>query len=62
MYNSIILSSYLFGSVFLFSKSLELINRSLLENKKIPHKLILINGLTFILSGSVIIYSFILLA
>ena len=62
MYNSIILSSYLFGSVFLFSKSIELINRSLLENKKIPPKLILINGLTFIMSGSIIIYSFILLA
>jgi hypothetical protein len=62
MYNSIILSSYLFGYVFLFSKSLELINRSLLENKKIPPKLIIINGLTFIMSGSVIIYTFILLA
>ena len=34
MYNYIILSCFLFGSVFLCSKSLELINRSLLENKK----------------------------
>ena len=59
MYNSIILSCCLFGSVFLFSKSLELINMSLLENKKIPHKLILINGLTFVTSGSIIIYSFV---
>ena len=58
MYNSIILSSCLFGSVYLFSKSLELINRSLLENKKMPPKLIIINGLTFMLSGSIIIYSF----
>jgi hypothetical protein len=56
MYNYIILSSCLFGSVFLFSKSLELINRSLLENKKIPHKLILINGITFVASGSIFLY------
>ena len=58
MYNSIILSSCLFGSFYICSKSLELINTSLLENKKIPRKLILINGLTFVLSGSIIIYSF----
>jgi hypothetical protein len=61
MYNSIILTSSLFGSVYLYSKSLELINKSLLENKKISHKLILINGLTFVLSGSIIIYNFSLL-
>jgi len=34
IYNSIILFSSLFGSVYLMSTSLELINRSLLENKK----------------------------
>lgn len=56
MYNSIILSSCLFGSFYLFSQSLKLINRSQLENKQLPNKLILINGFTFILSGSVIIY------
>lgn len=59
MYNSIILSSCLFGSVYLFSKSLELINISFLENKKIPHNLLLINGLTILMSGSIFVYSFI---
>jgi hypothetical protein len=58
MYDSIILSSCLFGSVYIFSKSLELINMSLLENKKIPRKLIVINGLAFIISGSIIILNF----
>jgi len=61
MYNSIILSSCLFGSVYLISISLELINLSLLENKKIPHKLIIINGLTFVVSSSIFIYGFTLL-
>lgn len=58
MYNSIILSSCLFGSFYLFSESLTLINKLHLENKKIPYKLILINGFTFVVSGSIIIYSF----
>jgi len=58
MYNSIILYSSLFGSYYLFSQSLGLINRALLENKKIPGELIIINGLTLVLSGSMIIYSF----
>ena len=64
MYNSIILYHLvycLFGSVYLCSKSLELINKSLLKNKKIPYKLILINGLTFVISSSVLAYSFSLL-
>jgi hypothetical protein len=58
MYNSIILSSCLFGSIYLFSVTLTLINNSLLENRKMPRKLIIINGLTFLFSGSIIIYSF----
>jgi hypothetical protein len=57
MYNSIILSSCLFGSVYLCSTSLVLINKSFLSNKKIPNELIIINGLTFLISGFVIIYS-----
>ena len=61
MYNSIILSSCLFGSFYLFSVSLGLINYSFLENKKIPNILIIINGLTFVISGSMVIYSFSLL-
>jgi hypothetical protein len=55
MSNSIILCSSLFGSVYLMSISLGLINRSFLENKKIPRKLIIINGLTFIVSSSIFI-------
>ena len=57
MYNSIILSSCLFGSVYIFSTSLQSINRFFLENKKIPNNLIIINGLTLIISGSVFLYS-----
>ena len=61
MYESIILFSNLFGSFYLFSTSLVLINKSLLENKKIPNTLIIINGLTFIVSGSMVVYNFSLL-
>ena len=56
MYNYIILSSCLFGSVYIFSTSLQSINRTFLENKKIPNNLIIINGLTFIISGYVFLY------
>jgi len=55
MSNSIILFSSLFGSVYLMSISLGLINRLLLENKKLPHELIIINGLTFAISSSIFI-------
>ena len=62
MYNSIILCSSLFGSVYLMSISLGLINNSLLENKKIVmHKLIIINGLTYLVSSSIVLYNFSLL-
>jgi hypothetical protein len=53
MYNPIILSSCLFGSVYLFSISLILTNRALLEDKQIPNKLFIINGLTMLVSGSI---------
>ena len=44
MYNHhIILSSSLFGSIFLFSTSLILTNRALLEDKKIPNEVFIIN-------------------
>ena len=62
MSNSIILSSCLFGSVYLMSKSLELINRSVLDNKKMPHELIIFNGLTFVVSSSIFIGGFTLLS
>lgn len=58
MYNSIIVSSCLFGSVYIFSTSLHAINGSFLENKKIPNNLIIINGLTFIISGYIFLYGF----
>ena len=62
MSNSIILSSCLFGSVYLMSKSLELINRSVLDNKKMPQELIIFNGLTFVVSSSIFIGGFTLLS
>jgi hypothetical protein len=55
MLNSIILISYLFGSVYLMSISLNLMNRLFLENKKIPRELIIINGLTFAVSSFIFI-------
>ena len=55
MSNSIILFSSLFGSVYLMSISLGLINRSFLEDKKIPRELIIINGFTFAVSGYIFI-------
>jgi hypothetical protein len=58
MYKSIILSSCLFGSFYLCSISLVLINRSLLENKKISNELHIINGLTFLVTGSIVLYNF----
>lgn len=62
MNNSIIISSCLFGSVYLTSISLGLINKSLLEDKKIPRELVIINSLTFLVSGSIFIGSFSLLS
>jgi hypothetical protein len=57
VYNSIILTSCLFGSVYIYSTSLKLINRSSLVNKYLIHKLLILNGLTCIISGSIILYS-----
>ena len=58
MHNSIILSAGLFGSVYLCGISFVLINNSMMENKEMPNKLIVFNGLTFMLSGSIVVYSF----
>jgi len=55
MYNHIILFSSLFGSIFLFSTSLILTNRAVLEDKKIPNGVFIINGLTMLVSGSIIV-------
>lgn len=55
MYKSIIIASALFGSVYLSSISLCLLNHTLLENK--PNKiLIVINGCTFLVPGSIFLY------
>lgn len=62
MYKNIIISSCLFGSLYIFSKSLELINKSYIQDKKSTNLLIAINGLTFIVSGSIFICSFYQLA
>ena len=60
MYNSIILSACLsaclFGSIYIFSKSLQLINISLLKNIKVPHKLIILNSLTLLISVFVFVF------
>lgn len=47
MYNSIILSSCLFGSVYLNVKSIEQINMLFIQNKSIPNRLIILNSLCF---------------
>ena len=47
MYYSIILSSCLFGSVYLNVKSIEQINMLLIQRKSIPNRLIILNSLCF---------------
>jgi hypothetical protein len=55
MCNCFVIASSLFGSVYMFSKSLELMNKSIQENK-ISNKLIIINSLSLLLSGSIYVY------
>jgi hypothetical protein len=56
--NSIILSAGLFGSAYLCSTTLTLINMTYIENIKIPNGLVVLNGFTFIMTGSLVIYTF----
>ena len=56
MYNSIIIASTLFGSVYLCSTSIILLNRTLLE-KKLNKNLLIINGCTFLVSASIFLYT-----
>jgi len=56
--DSIILSAGLFGSIYLCSTTLTLINMAHIENKKMPNELIVLNGFTFIMTGSLVIYTF----
>jgi hypothetical protein len=51
MYKPIFLSCCLYGSVYIFCTSLTMINMTILEKKKVPRELILLNGLTLISSG-----------
>lgn len=55
MKDSIILSSCLFGSVYLMGKSLEKINQMILYDKKISRKLIIINGVIFVWSSCIFV-------
>lgn len=57
MRDAIIVSFGFFGSVYLFSKSLDITNNMLLSNIKIPLSMILINSSTFILSSLTILFS-----
>ena len=57
MYNYIILSTSIFGSIYLMSKSLECINRPFIENREVPTKLILVNGFIFGVSSTLFIYT-----
>ena len=56
--NNNILPSCLYGSVYLFATSLILTNKALLEDKKIPKELYILNGLTMLAFGSIVIYNF----
>jgi hypothetical protein len=49
-------ASFLFGSVYLFSTTLNQINKLDFENKKIPYGLIMINSLTLAFSGSFFLF------
>lgn len=57
----IILSFCLYGYVFLYITSLTLTNKALLKDKKIPKELYIINGLTILISDSVVMHNFCLL-
>jgi hypothetical protein len=57
MLYSILVSSSLFGSVYLVSKSLEMINKMFLHGKKIPHKLFIINSSIFTVSSFIFGYT-----
>ena len=56
MRNSISLPLSLLSSAYLCSNSIMLINQTLLHDKKIPLHLNIINGLTFVISGSIFTY------
>ena len=58
IYDSIIISSCLFGSVYIFSNSLRLINESSIKNKNV-YMIDAMNYLVSIISGSIFLYGII---
>ena len=56
IYDSIIISSYLFGSMYIFSNTLRLINKSFLYETHIGRNVLF---LTCAVSGSICIHSYI---
>jgi hypothetical protein len=56
MYKFIIISSCLFGSIYLFSISLKQINNSYIVYRKEPLILNVVNGLIFGIYGSIFLY------
>ena len=62
MYNSIIITSCLVGSIYMFTDSLKLINKTLLllknkENTEVSRNLLIIDSVVCVSSGAIIIYS-----
>jgi hypothetical protein len=47
----------LLSSVYVFSKSLDSINQSFLEDKKPPNPFFVVNGFICVVSGSVFLYT-----
>lgn len=56
MYKNIILSSCVFGSIYILSTSLKLINKNMLFTETINYKIFIFNGLIFSISGSIFLY------
>lgn len=54
---TIILSSCILGSVYVFSSSLRLINESCLEERSVTDKVNVFNGTASIISGLIFVYS-----
>jgi hypothetical protein len=54
---TVVLSSCLLGSVYIFSTSLRLINESCLEERSVTDKVNVLNGTAGILSGLIFLYT-----
>jgi hypothetical protein len=56
MYNNIIVFSSIIGSVYIYSNTLRLINATNFENQHLHPCIKIINGATFVVSGSIFLY------